>query len=384
MRIGLNGLFLHKPMTGSGQYTYHLWKELLALDHDDEFVLLSDRASDVSAGLAASSHSRLLVSPSPLPGLPENLDKLGWEQLGLPIAGRRARLDLIHSPYFAGPVASSSKLVITIHDLIPMVLPQYAGSRMVRWYTRLVRLAARRADAIIADSECSKRDIVRLLRIAPEKVQVIYLAASEECRPLGDPAELEAIRRKYDLPERFFLYVGGLDARKNVPRLIQAFGRARKRLEAPCPLAIAGRPESENSEMFPDLLAVARENAVDGDIIFLGRVPEEDKTPLYGAALAFLFPSLYEGFGLTPLEALACGAPVVSSNASSLSEVVGDAAILVDPLDVDGLAGAIVALATNQELRASLREKGLAQAARFSWRRAAEQTLAVYRSTLGV
>ncbi|MCL5961109.1 MAG: glycosyltransferase family 4 protein [Chloroflexi bacterium] len=382
MRLGLNGLFLQQPMTGSGQYTHHLWRQLVSFDTENEYVLLCTQPPRGLDGLGEGSRARYYVPSRRLPAVTENVDKLVWEQLALPAAIRKAGIDLLHTPYFAGPVVFSGKLVMTIHDLIPLVLPEYGGSTLVRLYTKLVSIAARRADAIITDSECSKRDIGLRLRIHPDKIRVIYLAVDDFYRPVEDSEVLRQVRSKYGLNGEFIFYVGGLDVRKNVPRLIQAFACARPSFRSHCQLAIAGRLESKPSTMFPDLQAVAGENHLQREVVFLGLVPEEEKLLLYNAATALVFPSIYEGFGLTPLEAMACGTPVISSSAASLMEVVDDAAIVVNPYDVDGLAGAMVDVVNDRTMRGSLREKGLIQSRKFSWRRTAEETLEVYRSAV--
>jgi glycosyltransferase involved in cell wall biosynthesis len=262
----------------------------------------------------------------------------------------------------------------------------------VRLYTALVACAARRGRAtrIITISEWSKRDVVRLLGTPEERVHVVYLAADERFRPVNDPAALTDLRARHGLAGRFVFYLGGFDARKDVATLIRAFAAAREDLPD-WQLVIAGRLR-DDSLLFPDPRLVVRELGLrvveapahdpSADVVFTGRISEADKPLFYSAAGIFAFPSRYEGFGLDPLEALACGAPVVCSNATCLPEVVGDAALLVPPGDVRGFAEALVHIATDDALRADLRSRGPAQAARFSWARAAEETLSVYHQAV--
>jgi glycosyltransferase involved in cell wall biosynthesis len=299
-----------------------------------------------------------------------------------------------HAPYFAPPMAKPCPVVVTVHDLITLLFPEYSTSTAVRAYNALVSAAARRADAIIADSQHSARDIVRLLGAPEERVRVVYLAAESRFRPAERQEDLDGVRRRYGLPERFIFYIGGLNRHKNLGMLLQAFAAARQRLPNAYTLAIAGRAQGGNPAIFPDLRQQARGlglsfteedgngHAGDGpcDVRFLRFVPEEDKPLLYGAADLFVFPSLYEGFGLPPLEAMACGTPVICSNAASLPEIVGDGGLLVDPTDVGALVEAMRAVLSDEALRAGLRQRGLAQAARFSWRRTADETVAVYES----
>jgi glycosyltransferase involved in cell wall biosynthesis len=339
LMISLNGYFLTNPHTGSGQYTIHLLAHLQDLD----------------------------VNVAQPAGPLNTVQKVLWEQRGWLAEAINAHADLLHSPYFALPLRRPIPAAVTIHDLIPMLLPAYRGSLLVRAYTRLQALACRSAEAILVDSECSKRDVLRLLKVPAGRVHVIYLGVDARYSPdSSGPSPLD---------KPYVLYVGGLDVRKNVPALIRAFGQIAPEYPE-LVLAIAGQARP-NSPLFPNLQRIA---APLGDRVrFLGGVSEEQKLALYRHAELFAFPSLYEGFGLDPLEALACGCPVVCSNAASLPEIVGDAALLFDPRDERALAKAMRhALADPEPLRA----KGPLQASKFSWHATAAHTAAVYREVL--
>ena len=373
MRVGINALFLGRPGTGSGQYTRNLLEALAKAYPTNEY---------------------LLFNPGPAPSVSNiqypisNRAKLWFEQVSFPHACRG--LDLAHVPYFASPLLPTAPTVVTVHDLIPLILPAYRGSLLVRLYTRLVAAAARKAEAIITVSQASQRDIVRYLHIPPERIHVTYEAAGEAFQPVEDGAQLAAIRQKYTLPERYFLYLGGFDQRKNLSTLLRAFALLVNRqqhcvlsLSKEARLVIAGKLPGRDSPLFPDPRRLVEELGLEERVVFTGWVAEEDKPALLSGATAFVFPSLYEGFGLPPLEAMACGAPVIASNSSSLPEVVGEGGILVEPTDVEALAEAMEALLADDALRADLRQRALAQAARFSWRQTALETLAVYRKVIG-
>jgi glycosyltransferase involved in cell wall biosynthesis len=367
MRIGINTLFLERPDTGSGQYTRHLLEALAKVDSTNEY---------------------LLFSPGPSPPIPNiqypisNLAKLWFEQVTFPLACRREGIDLSHVPYFASPLFPTVPTVVTVHDLIPLILPAYRGSLLVRLYTRLVAAAARKAEAIITVSRASERDIVRYLHIPPERIHVTHEAVGEAFRPVEGEARLAAIRQKYALPERYLLYLGGFDQRKNLSALLRAFALlVNKKRQAR--LVVAGRLPGRDSPLFPDPRRLVRELGVGERVTFTGWVPEGDKPALLSGATAFVFPSLYEGFGLPPLEAMACGTPVIASNHSSLPEVVGEGGILVEPADVEALAEAMGVLWIDDALRAELRQRALAQADKFSWKQTAQETLAVYRKATG-
>ena len=384
MRVGVNAFFRQYPTTGSGQYLKHLMDQFAAICADDEFVLFSPRPARKHhcSDVACSSRSQALATP--FAGRHEHLDKLWFEQLSVPRASRSEGVQLIHYPYFAAPLRCSLPVVVTVHDLIPLVLPPYAGNALAQAYSRLVASATKRATAIIADSECSRRDVIRLLDVPEDRVTVIYLAASERFKPLRECAELVAKMREYGLDDPYVLYLGGIDCRKNVPRLLEAFAELLRRgsemrdFPTNIKLAIAGRIPKPSS-MFPDVRGQVISLGLEEKVKFLGLVPDEDTPWLYSGAEAFVFPSLYEGFGLPPLEAMACGTPVVCSHAASLPEVVGPAAITVDPEDTAELAGALERVLTDDSLRCNLRERGIRQARRFSWRKTAEETLRVYR-----
>jgi glycosyltransferase involved in cell wall biosynthesis len=369
MRVGINAFFLSQPATGSGQYTHHLLKALARAEPGNKYIPLTPHAQFQAV---------LTCNLQPAIWIAQNLAKVWFEQVSFPQACRHRNVDVAHAPYFASPLWPTEPTVVTIHDLIPMLLPAYRGSALVRLYTRLVATAAKRAHAIIADSECSKRDIVRLLGIPPQRVHVIYLAAEERFQPVEDEVRLGSVRRRYGLPERYVLYLGGLDQRKNVLILIRAFARVRGVLGKSHCLVIAGRLPERESALFPDPRRVVAKLDLKEAVRFVGWVAEEDKPALYSGAACFVYPSLYEGFGLPPLEAMACGASVIASNASSLPEVVGDAGLLVAPQDVEDLAEAMIAVLSDGDLRASLRQRGIARAKRFSWEKTAKETLEVY------
>ena len=267
--------------------------------------------------------------------------------------------------------------MLTVHDLIFRRYPAH-HKRLNRWYLNATMpLFCRRAGHIIAVSEQSKRDVIEAYGIPPEKITVIYEAADPRFCP--QPAEtVAAVRARYGLPERYLLFVGTIEPRKNLGRVLTAFERlhAEGLTDA---LVIVGK----RGWLYDDFFARLEGSPAKQAVIFPGFVPDADLPAVYAGAQALAFPSEFEGFGLPVLEAMACGTPVVCSNTSSLPEVTGDAALLVDPLDVDALTEALRRVLSEPSLAADLRARGLAQAARFSWARAAEETLAVYRRLTG-
>lgn len=263
--------------------------------------------------------------------------------------------------------------VLTVHDLIFRRYPAH-HKRLNRWYLNTTMpLFCRRADAIIAVSEQSKRDVIEAYGIPADKITVVYEAADPRFRP-QPPDAVAAVRARYGLPERYVLFVSTIEPRKNLSRLLAAFERVHAAGLADA-LVIVGK----RGWLFDAFFADLERSPVRHAVLFPGFVPDADLPAVYAGAQVMAFPSEFEGFGLPVLEAMACGAPVVCSNTSSLPEVAGDAALLVDPLDVSALADALARVLQDAALREQMRARGLAQAARFSWARAAAETLAVYR-----
>jgi glycosyltransferase involved in cell wall biosynthesis len=305
--------------------------------------------------------------------------RLLWEQAVLPWRLRQLRIDVLHSPHHTTPLLPCGcRRVVTFHDLTFFLLPErYPPTRRLYFQT-MTRLSARVAGAVVVPSEAVRRDVVRILGLPPERVFAIPEAAGPAFHP-QDATAVSAVRRRYGLNGPFILSVGSLEPGKNRERLLEAFARLRARgLEHM--LVVAGQRAWRYEGEGP----LAQRLGLAESVRFLGHVPQADLPALYSAAEIFAFPSLYEGFGLPTLEAMACGTPVVASNVSAVPEVVGDAAIQVSPLDVEALADAMERLLRDERLRDELRERGLKRAAGFSWEKTARQTAGVYEWAAGV
>ena len=381
-RAGFDALFLEQPLVGAGQYALNLWRALR--DEQSAFetqLLLPGDAPSIARAEARPGH---FARVNPPPRTLGRGRKVWWEQVGLPLAARRAKVDLVHIPYFAAPLRQAVPYVVTIHDVIPLVLPAYGGSGKMQSYLRLVSRATAGARLILTDSEHSRHDISRVLGIPDERIRVTPLAVSDLFRPAtttDDWAAVDDVRSRFRLHTPFVLNVGGFDLRKRLPQLLRGFAAALLALPESYDLVIAGNPHTDNEALYPPIDRLIRELGLERRVRLVGFVSEEDKRDLYRAAHAFAFVSEYEGFGLTPLEAMACGAPVICSNRSSLPEVVGEAGLLIDPEPAD-IARVLVRLLSDDELRADLSRRSLAQAATFSWQRTLQQTFAAYHEVL--
>lgn len=309
LHVAINGWFAGAATSGSGQYIDHL------------LAALPQAAGDVRWTLVVPEHMSAELPQRPgvgvvtrrLPRLPANLAKVWWEQLTVPRAARRLEADVLWIPYWAAPWWQPVPTVVTVHDLIPLLLPAYRGGFLQRGYTRLVSATTGRANEVIAVSAAGARDIVEQLGIPPARVHVVHHGPNQEgATPTA--AQTAAVRQKYGLPEHFFLYLGGFDVRKNVQATVSAYRRYLDRGGDPAvKLVVAGKLPEAPSAFFPAPQALVAELKLGDQVLCIGRVDEADKPALYRLATAFVFPSLYEGFGMMVLEAMQAGTPVITS-----------------------------------------------------------------------
>jgi glycosyltransferase involved in cell wall biosynthesis len=345
--------------------TRQLFRALFTLDTETRYELLyaPSQQTDLTA---VPSQPNVHVRRLPLP---ERWQTIAWQRLRIPLwadilAGGTG---VFHSPDFALAPTLRARTVLTVHDLTFVVRPECAEPSLRRYLSGVVPRSVRRADRVLADSKATADDLIRLYGAAADRMEVVYAAADERFRPLPNP-EAEALLADLEIPRPFILTVGTLEPRKNISRLVDAF----LSLDLPHHLVVAGT----RGWLYADLL----EKLQQPRIIFPERVSDEQLVGLYNLAEFFVFPSLYEGFGLPDLEAMACGTPVASSNAPCLPEVVGEAALCFDPEDTPAMAAAIKRLASEPSLRQELSAAGLEQAKRFSWHASALQLKSIYES----
>jgi len=297
------------------------------------------------------------------------------EQVRIPFALRREGVTLFHAPHYVLPPLVPCRAVVTIHDCIHLMFPQYLPSRLALTYARAsITLASRRATRVLTVSESSKRDILRFVDVAADKIDVIYNAYDERFGVEPREEEVIRVRERYQLHDEFVLYAGNVKPHKNLERLIEAFNLVRKHGLEHLKLVLIGDEISK----YAALRRAVHRHQLHKYVRFLGYLPEETLAVMYRLAGVFVFPSLYEGFGLPPLEAMASGTPVVTSNVSSLPEVAGGAALLVDPYDPQAIADGIARVLCDETLRRDLRAKGLARARQFSWEASVRRVREIY------
>jgi glycosyltransferase involved in cell wall biosynthesis len=367
MRVAIDARKLHD--FGIGTYIRNLLRTLARLDRDTEYVLLC-RDSDMQLPAQLGENFRGVLEPS--------ANYSVREQIHIPYVLVRERPHVYHAPHYVLPPAVPCRSVVTIHDCIHLMFPQYLPSRAAYVYARsLMWAAAKRSDRILTVSETSKRDIIHYFNVPPEKIVVVYNGLDERFSTEPRPEEIARVRERFQLDHGFVLYVGNIKPHKNLVRLIDAFDGLRRDGFENLKLLIIGDEISK----WPALRRAVHKHKLHKHVRFLGFLSDESLHVLYRLAAVFVFPSLYEGFGLPPLEAMASGTPVVTSNVSSLPEVVGDAAVQVDPYDAVAIKEGIKSVLTNPELRAQLREKGLLRAREFSWERSVTRTREIYFET---
>ena len=372
MRIAFDGTTLTPGRTGVGYYTEHLLQHLAqeVASTGDELVVISNQPIDTAKPLPrhVQVHQR---SYFPL--------RIGWMQFLAARVLEDVRADVAHFTNGMLPLGAGAARVVTIHDMSLRLFPRCHPARRLIINRPLVGVAARVADAVVTVSRSARRDLLRFHKLPADRVTVVHEAAGPEFEPIADHARRARIRMRYGLPERFVLYVGAIEPRKNLPRLMEAFAIARSR-QIPHELVCVGPYGWSSRHLYDHIDRLGLRRIVH----FTGYVPIEDLPVIYNLGELFVFPSLYEGFGLPVVEAMACGTPVITANTSSLHEIAAGAAETVDPQDADALADMIVAVASSADRRADLRGRGLARARKFSWTRTAKQMLAVYHRAAGV
>jgi glycosyltransferase involved in cell wall biosynthesis len=379
VRIGIDYTAAVRQGGGIGRYTRNLIRALADLDRENRYMLFVAGGWGQGDGLGPwPDNFRVRSVP-----LSDRWTTILWQRLWLPIPIQvvTGPLDLFHSPDFVLPPVGQTPAILTVHDLSFMRVPEFFVPGFREYLERAVRYAVRRASHILADSKSTRRDLIDLLAVVPERTSVIYPGVESRFRPIDDAQQLERVRDRYDLPQRFVLGLGTLQPRKNFDGLIQAFGRlvsarGHEATIADLHLAIVGG----KGWMYERALALPEQLGLVDRVHFVGFVDDADLPAFYNLAALFAFPSWYEGFGLPLLEAMACGTPVISADNSSLPEVIGEAGLVVQAGDTDALARAMGRLATEQELSKRLQVAGREQARSFTWELAARKLAAVYQS----
>jgi glycosyltransferase involved in cell wall biosynthesis len=374
LRIGIDYTAAVKQQGGIGRFVRGLVDGLAGVDQFNEYLLLcflrGKERREIPATQTSNFRERLIP-------IPERIMAILWHRFSLPIPVDIAtgQVDVFHAPNFVLPPLRHGASVLTIHDLSFLLHPECHEESLRSYLEKAVPVSMARADVITTDSHSARNELICLLDADPERVEVVYGGVDDRFRPMEREWELlSATRQRFGINYPFILNVGIIEPRKNLVNLVQAYQRLKTRLRLGHRLVIAG----SKGWLYSDVFRKVRDLHLEDDVVFLGYVPEEDLPALFNLADLFVYPSLYEGFGLPVVEAMACGTPVVTSNTSSLPEVVGEAGLMVPPADIDALENAMERGLCDLALRDKLKIDGVQQAAKFSWRRAAESLLRVY------
>ncbi len=372
MRIGIDATAVPPKPMGAGRYILYLIHELDKLDSSHDFIVFAQAylRPHLDEQLSDKIQIQWFKTMSPL-------RRLVWEQTAFPRLIRQTKLDLLHSPHYTMPLSCPVPSVVTYHDMIFFIHPEKHTLSKRYFFPWMMRRSSKKADIIITDSENTRQDAMRFFNIPEEKIIAVHLGYQEIFRKISDQDLLSNIRLQYKLPERFIFYAGAIEPRKNVPLLLTVFEKLVHE-GIPHHLVLTGGL----GWSYEDVLAQIDSMQSRDRVHRVGHVPSADLPAFYNLAEVFVYPSVYEGFGLPPLEGMACGTPVITSDISSMPEFVGDAGILVPPNDETALSRAILQVLEDDDLRKRLQELGPQRAANFTWKHTAEKTLEIYQQVL--
>jgi glycosyltransferase involved in cell wall biosynthesis len=371
MRIGIDARSVLKKRTGVGNYTYNIAKNLSRIDKENQYVLFYSHHKNVRSAIPRFDNPNFETRYF---RIPNKLLNLMWGTFRMPkIDWLVGRVDLYHSPNYNLNILGHGKSVITIHDLNFLALREHSIYTAKWYYAYKIKDYAHQADAVIVVSESTKREVLKYLEVPGKKVHVIYNGYSPAFRPLVENENTKKVLDKYRIKGDYILFVGTLEPRKNIEGVIRAYHQCKAKEDFL--LVLAGGRGWKYKTVFGLLEELKLKNRV----VFTWYVPESDLPALYNQASLFVYPSFYEGFGIPPLEAMACGLPVIVSNTTSMPEVVGDAGLYVDPHDVKQISHSIDTVLSDDQLRNSMKEKGLERAEMFSWEKTAREILKLYQ-----
>ena len=380
MRIGIDIRTLNpQSPTGIGKYIYSLLQHFVQLDgentYDVYYPFRSNSSSWIRKNLGDSFAAHMGWVPEFLSA--EKFNDL-WLRRYLPARIKKDRIDVFHGPSYLLPEEGNVKRIVTIHDLSPVLFPSMYEGITSNAIVRRTKNAVEQADAVIADSEHTRRDIIELYHTPPDKVRTIYLGIDERYSGPVEEGYVQEVREKYDLPEDFILHVGSYHPRKNTEVILRALSNLRKRGKV-VRLVLSGK----KTRYFSRIQELVRDLQLEKFVKFMGYIPDEQVHALYSCAKALVYPSLYEGFCLPMIEAMASGLPCIVANTACLPEVAGEAVILVDPNSPENIADAIIRVLENHEVREELSKAGYERSKKFSWKKAASETLDLYKEVAG-
>ncbi|MBU4349100.1 glycosyltransferase family 4 protein [bacterium] len=367
-----------RKRTGIENYIFNLCKNFPLVDKENEYVLFAnsfghyESLKTAAEEVGVRNYQNMSAKISRVPG---TFFKLLWKYVHAPSAERLVGgIDIFHASDRLDPPLKKAKLVVTIYDLTPIKFKEFFTEKAARYFAEYFKSVIPKADMVVAISQCTKNDILEYFDIAEDRIQVTPLAANDNYKRILDKEVIDGIKEKYGIDKNYVLFVGTLEPRKNIANLVRAYSILPDYLKRDHLLVICGK----KGEYYEEIFKTVEKLGLEDKVIFTGYVPDKDIPLLMNGAEIFVYPTFYEGFGLPLIEAMACGTPVISSNISSIPEVIGNAGILINPNDVEELNDAILKLLTSETLKNQLSKKGLKQARKFSWKTTAKKTVEIY------
>jgi glycosyltransferase involved in cell wall biosynthesis len=372
MKIGINARYVQRKIfTGIENYIYNLLLNLKKIDKKNKYYLFFEKDRQIPIKFSDNTNFKTIIPKFPTRN---QIERIALNQFSMNSYIKRARLDVFHEPFFTSPFFKNCPTIITIYDISNYIHPEFFNLKTKLYFNLLFPRSIKNSDHIITISKSSKEDIVNYLKVEPDKIEVIYAGIDNDFTKIISENKLGGVKIKYNISQDYILYVSFISPRKNLVNLIKAFNIFKKNTKEGVQLVIVGGKGWNSKKVFELVKSLKLEN----DIIFTDYVPKEDLIILYSYAILFIYPSIYEGFGLPTLEAMSCGCPVITSKLSSLPEVCGDAALYIDPYDVEDIAAAILNLTIDDNLKKLLIVKGFQNIKRFDWVKTATETLKIY------
>jgi len=372
MKIGINARYIQrKTITGIENYILNLILNLKKIDKNNNYYLFFEKDRQIPIDFICDKNFKAVIPKFPTKN---QIERIVLNQILLNSCIRKSRLDLFHEPFFTSPFFKTCPTIITVYDIGCYIHPEFFDLKTKLYFNILVQRSIKNADCIITISDSAKKDMVNYLKIEPDKIEIIYAGLDNNFIKINSESKLKNVKIKYNISKDYILHVSFISPRKNLINLIKAFDIFKKNTKEGIQLVIAGGKVWNSKKVFELVKSLKLEK----DIIFTDHVPKEDLIILYSYAILFIYPSIYEGFGLPTLEAMSCGCPVITSKLSSLPEVCGDAALYINPYDVEGMAAAILNLTIDDSLKKLLIIKGFKNIKRFDWVKTAIKTLKIY------
>lgn len=367
MNIGIDARFVQGPITGVTNYVINLLKGLSRVDKNNNYSIFLSRPN-YNGRVPARGNFHININ---------TVNALFWKNLWLPKEVKRLKIDVVHFPAYTGSLADVGSNVVTIHDVIHKINPAWFSKKELLLIDLPIQIAIKKAKKIIAVSESTKRDIIKYYKVKEDRISVTLEAADSSFMPIKDASLIGPVKNKYAINSEFILYVGVLFKRRNIDRLLEAFSMLKHKGDIEHKLVIVGLGKE-----YSNLDYYIEKYSLKDDVIYLGYVEQSDMPILYNAASFFVYPSLYEGFGLPVLEAMSCAKAVITSNVSSMPELIGDTGLLVNPYNTQELYEAMSKLIKDDDFRGRLGLAALERSKNFSWDKMAEETINIYRDAL--